>query len=72
MARYTRVARHEFPSTEPARRGKVDVAYVYADERMETINVRLPLEEDTEENVIRLLREQVERAAHAGPQAVDL
>jgi len=72
MPRFTKVARHEFPSTEPERRGKIDVAYVYADERFQTVNIRLPLEEDTEENVRRLLREQVERAERAGPEVVEL
>lgn len=72
MARYTRVARHEFPSTEPERRGRVDVAYVYADESFQTVNIRLPLEQDTEDNVLAALRAQIEKAERAGPRVVEI
>ena len=72
MARYTRVARQEFPSTDPGRTGKMDVAYVYMDERFQTVTVRLPLEEDTNERVAELLRERVVHAEGAGPPEIEI
>ena len=72
MARYTRVARQEFPSTDPGRTGKMDVAYVYMDERFQTVTVRVPLEEDTNERVITLLRERISHAEGAGPPEIEI
>lgn len=72
MPRYTRAARQEFPSTDPARQGKIDVAYVYTDERFQTIMIQLPLEEDNAERVQEELVIRVEQAAVAGPDHIDL
>ncbi|MCK4297879.1 MAG: hypothetical protein KAX80_00015 [Planctomycetes bacterium] len=72
MAVYTRTSRQEFPSTDPARRGAVDVAYVYVDERFQTFLIKLSLEEDTPERVQELLRDAVARSEAAGPKQIEL
>ena len=72
MATYTRTSRQEYPSTDPARRGAIDVAYVYVDERFQTFLIKLPLEEDTPERVQEELRKRVEAAADAGPKTIEL
>jgi len=71
MAHYTRVARQEFPSTDPTRPGKIDVAYVYMDERFQTIMVTVPLEDDNQERVTAELRARAEAAKGAGPEAIE-
>jgi len=50
----------------------MDVAYVYMDERFQTVTVRLPLEEDTNERVAELLRERVVHAEGAGPPEIEI
>lgn len=72
MATFTRTSRQEFPSTDPARRGAIDVAYVYVDERFQTYLIKVPLEEDTPERVQELLRERVAAAEAAGPRTIEL
>lgn len=72
MPVYNRVARQEFPSTDPNRTGKIDVAYVYMDEQFQTIMIQLPLEEDTEDRVKEELAKRAEAAAGAGPGQVTL
>jgi len=72
MPRYTRVARQEFPSTDPARQGKVDVAYVYMDERFQTVMVQIGIEEDTPERVEQELVKRAEQAAGAGPETIEI
>lgn len=72
VGRYTRVARQEFPSTDPARVGRIDVAYVYMDERFQTIMITIPIEEDTEPRVLEELHKRVEAAAGAGPAEIEL
>lgn len=72
MAIYTRVARQEFPSTDPARRGAVDVAYVYMDERFQTVMIKLALDEDTPERVEAALRERATAAEAAGPREITI
>lgn len=70
MPTYRRVARQEFPSTEPARRGMTDVAYVYMDERFQTVMVTVPLEEDSDERVEEELRKRAAAAAAGGPEEI--
>jgi hypothetical protein len=72
MPEYTQITRQEFPSTNPARQGKIDVAYVYMDERMHTHTFTLPVEEDSEEKVTAMLRERVEAAAAGGARRIEL
>lgn len=72
MPRYTRVARQEFPSTNPARQGKVDVAYVYMDERFQTVMVQLALEDDSPERVQEELVKRAEQAAGAGAEVIEI
>lgn len=72
MATSTRVARHEFPSTEAARVGKTDVAYVYMDERFQTITFTLPIEDDNPDNVKTLLAERAAAAEGAGPATIEI
>jgi len=72
VATYTRRARQEYPSTDPARRGATDVAYVYVDDRFQTFMIKLPLEEDTPERVQEELRKRVEAAAAAGAMQIEL
>lgn len=70
MAEYTRMGRQEFPSTDPERRGRIDVAYVYMDEQFQTVMVKVPIEEDTEARIKDELAKAAERAAGAGPPKV--
>lgn len=70
MPRYTQVTRQEFPSTDPERRGQIDVAYVYTDEHFRTIMVKIPKENDTAEQVEAQLRIEAARAAGAGPREI--
>lgn len=73
MAQLQLTGRNEFPSDDPNRRGKVDVSYVYLNlENMTTITFTIPLEEDTEEKVLEILKERLERAAKAGPSTVEI
>jgi len=72
MARFTRVARQEFPSTDPGRSGKVDVAYVYMDERFQTYMITLPLEQDNEVRVREELTKRAKAAAGAGPAEIEV
>lgn len=72
MAEYTQVARQEFPSTNPARQGKVDVGYVYMDERMRTFMFTIPSEEDTAERVQAELQAKVESAEAGGARRIEL
>ncbi len=72
MAKYTRVARQEFPSTDPERRGVVDVAYVYMDERFQTVMIKLPLSEDTPERVMEELKKRATAAESAGPAEIEI
>jgi len=72
MPKYRRVARQEFPSTDPARRGQVDVMYVYVDERFQTVSIRFPLEQDSPEKVREELRKKSEAAAAGGQEEVDI
>ena len=71
MARYTRVARQEYPSTDPGRIGKVDVSYVYMDERFQTVMFTLPIEDDSPARVAAELKLRAEAAAGGGPEAVE-
>jgi len=72
MAKYRRVARQEFPSTDPARRGQIDVMYVYSDERFQTVSIRFPLEQDSPEKVQEELRKKALAAEAGGPQEVEI
>ncbi len=72
MARYILVGRNEFPSTVPARVGKIDVAYAYMDETMRTITFFLPIEEDTPERAEAELRKRIEAARAAGPKEIEI
>lgn len=72
MAEYTQVARQEFPSTVPARQGKVDVGYVYMDERMRTFMFTIPLEEDSAERAATELKSRVEAAEAGGARRIEL
>lgn len=72
MPEYTQIARQEFPSTIPARQGKVDVGYVYMDERMRTHMIIIPLEEDSAEKVAAELKARVEGAEAGGARRIEL
>jgi len=72
MAEYTQITRQEFPSTNSARQGKIDVAYVYMDDRMHTHTFTIPVEEDSEERVTAELRTRVEAAAAGGARRIEL
>lgn len=72
MPEYTLVGRNEFPSTDPARVGKTDVIYVYQDERLNSIVLTIPSEEDTPEEVEKRLREKITRAKEAGPHKIQV
>jgi len=72
MAQWRRVARQEFPSTDPNRRGMTDVSYVYMNERFETVMVTLPVEQDTPERVEAELRRRVQAATAGGPPEIAL
>jgi len=72
MPTYTKVTRQEFPATDPLRRGQFDVMYVYMDDRFQTFTIRVPKEEDTEENITAKLRETVASATAAGPPTVTI
>jgi hypothetical protein len=69
---YNQIARNEFPSTERDRIGKFDVAYAYMDERMRTITVIVPVEDDNPETIERILREKIKRAETAGPKSLTI
>jgi len=72
MAKYTRVARQEFPSTDPARVGKTDVAYVYMDERFQTVMIQMPIEEDSAERVKEELQKRAAAAKAGGEPEVTI
>ncbi len=72
MARYTLIGRNEFPSTDPTRVGKTDVIYAYQDERLNSIILTIPIEEDTPEKVEEMLRARIAGAAEAGPKVVEI
>jgi len=72
MAKYTRVSRHEFPSTDPTRIGQMDVAYVYHDELFQTVAIRFPLAEDSPEKVREELRKRAAAADAGGEQTVEI
>jgi len=72
MPTYRRVARQEFPSTDPNRRGAIDVAYVYMDERFLTVLIRMPLAADTPERVQELLRVRAAAAAAGGAEEIEV
>ena len=72
MAKYRLVARQESPSIDPARRGAIDVMYVYADERFQTVSFRIPLEQDSPERVREELRKKAEAAVAGGQQEVEV
>ena len=70
MATYRRVARQEFPSTDPTRRGLVDVAYVYMDEHFQTVMVQVPLEQDSPARISEELQKRAKAAAEGGAMEV--
>jgi hypothetical protein len=72
MAEYTQIARQEFPSTDPNRQGRIDVAYVYMDDRMHTHTITLPIEEDSATRVADLLKERVTAAEAGGAKRIEL
>lgn len=72
MPTYRRVARQEYPSTDPLRRGQIDVAYVYMDEAFQTVMIRLPIEEDSPARVAEELRRRAEAAAAGGPTEIEI
>jgi hypothetical protein len=72
MSTYKQIGRNEFPSADPTRLGKTDVAYAYMDENLKTIMITVPLENDTEETVESELRARVERSTTAGPKEVTI
>ena len=72
MPTYTRITRNEIPSVDPARRGQIDVNYVYMDERFQTFSFRIPLEDDTPERVREEIRTAAERAELAGPRTIEI
>lgn len=72
MSIFTLIGRNEFPSTKPERTGKMDVVYAYQDERLQTIIIQMPLEEDSPERVEAELRSRVEAAKTAGPRQVTI
>ena len=72
MAKYTRVTRQEYPSTDPARMGQTDVMYVYQDEFFQTVSIRFPLEEDSAERVREELRKKAQQLEAAGPREIEI
>ncbi len=72
MTKYRQVARQEFPSTDPDRRGEIDVMYVYSDERFQTVSFRFPLSEDTPERVREELRKKAAAAVGGGEMEVEV
>jgi hypothetical protein len=72
MAEYTQIARQEFPSTDPNRQGKIDVAYVYMDDRMHTHTFTIPVEEDSAARVMEMLKARVEAAEAGGAKRIEL
>jgi len=72
MPTYNLIGRNEFPSTDPARVGKMDIAYAYMDETLRTIMIILPAEQDTPERVEEELRARAAAAAAAGPKTVTI
>jgi len=72
MPRYTMIGRNEFPSTDPARIGKTDVIYAYQDERLNSIILTIPAEEDSPERVEAELRKRIEAAKEAGPRQIEI
>lgn len=72
MTRYRRVARQEFPSTDPARRGQVEVMYVYADESFQTVSFKIPLQEDSAQRVREELRKKAEAVAAGGEEEIEV
>lgn len=72
MPRYTLIGRNEFPSTQPERAGKMDVVYAYQDERLQTIIIQFPIEEDSPERVEEELRKRVAAAREAGPRTLEI
>ncbi len=72
MATYNMIGRNEFPSTDPTRIGKTDVIYAYQDERLNSIILTIPSEEDTPEEVEKRLREKIELARTAGPRRIEI
>ena len=72
MAIYTIVSRTEFPSIDPARMGMVDVAYVYHDERFQTVMFQIPKGEDTPERVEEELRKAIVVAAGGGAKKIEI
>ena len=67
MATYRRVARQEFPSPDPTRRGLVDVSYVYMDEHFQTVMITIPQEQDSPARVQEELQKRATAAAAGGP-----
>ena len=67
MATYRRVARQEFPSPDVARRGLVDVSYVYMDEHFQTVMITVPLEQDSPARIQEELQKRAAAAAAGGP-----
>lgn len=72
MATYTLVGRNEFPSTDPKRVGQTDVIYVYQDERLNSIVLTIPSEEDSPDEVEKRLKEKVAAAREAGPRSIEV
>lgn len=72
MPVYNLVGRNEFPSTDPNRIGKIDVAYAYMDESMRTITFFIPAEEDSPERAEEELRKRVEAQKTAGPRQIEI
>lgn len=72
MATYNLIGRNEYPSTDPTRIGKMDIAYAYMDESLRTIMIILPAEEDTPARVEEELRKRAAAAAAAGPKTVTI
>ena len=70
MATYRRVARQEFPSPDVARRGLVDVSYVYMDEHFQTVMITVPLEQDSPERVREELDKRAKAAAEGGAMEI--
>ncbi|MDP2324165.1 MAG: hypothetical protein Q8N51_09060 [Gammaproteobacteria bacterium] len=72
MTTYNLIGRNEYPSTDPQRIGKMDIAYAYMDESLRTIMIILPAEEDTPARVEDELRKRAAAAAAAGPKSVTI
>jgi len=72
MTTYNLIGRNEYPSTDPKRIGKMDIAYAYMDESLRTIMIILPAEEDTPARVEEELRKRATAAAVAGPKSVTI